>query len=92
MSHAKGYLRDALENLLTERCVDFALDEVVEVGDSGKPKSIRWLLGHLWNCTDMLPGGPIEDWNLPIDTDEARKLATWGALARWLMEERRHAG
>ncbi|UCC38765.1 MAG: hypothetical protein JSV96_13205 [Candidatus Aminicenantes bacterium] len=43
--HAPGYLRDAFhEYLETEQVV---IDEV--------ERPIKWLIGQLWNCTDIMP-------------------------------------
>ncbi len=47
--HAPGHLRDAfLDWLEDERETD-----TVEI--DGDPRPLRWLIGQLWHCTDILP-------------------------------------
>ncbi len=40
--HAPGNLREPL--------LDYLLD------GEGEPNQVRWLIGQLWNCTDIVPG------------------------------------
>ena len=49
--HAPGHLRDALLEYLDEGS---DLDTVV-VGEEERIVPLRWLVGQLWNCTDVLP-------------------------------------
>lgn len=49
--HAPGHLRDALLEYLNEGS---DLDTVV-VGEEERIVPLRWLVGQLWNCTDVLP-------------------------------------
>ena len=47
--HAPGDLRDALIEW-----IEAGNPATIEVCDESHP--LRWLLGQLWNCTDILPG------------------------------------
>ena len=49
--HAPGHLRDALVEWLD---TDSESDTIV-VGEQERAVSLRWLIGQLWNCTDILP-------------------------------------
>ena len=49
--HASGHLRDALLEYLNEGS---DLNTVV-VGEQKRIVPLRWLVGQLWNCTDVLP-------------------------------------
>jgi hypothetical protein len=89
MAHAKGHLRDALSELLEERGLEFKLDDVIKFGWYDKQVTVRWLLGKLWNCTDQLGGGVLEEWGLGKLYEGDRPPYTWGTLARWIMEEKR---
>lgn len=54
--HAPGHLRDAfVEYLDSEQYQDGKLDITVLVGEEEREKPLRWLLGQLWNCTDIMP-------------------------------------
>ena len=46
--HAPSHLREAFQDWI-EDC-----SGTVTVDDASRPKD--WLLGQLWNCTDILPG------------------------------------
>ena len=63
-SHAPGHLREAFEDYLEsdDPCSrpwnkprQYSLTEEVMVGEEKKKASLGWLLGQLWNCTDVLP-------------------------------------
>ncbi|MBI4269061.1 MAG: hypothetical protein HY615_01905 [Candidatus Rokubacteria bacterium] len=50
--HAPGHLRDAFYAWIE----DGAEAETVTVGYDDVEKPAAWLLGALWNCTDVVPG------------------------------------
>lgn len=53
--HAPHDLREALHEFINHYWLSGnPLPPIVYV--SGVPKSLTWLLGQLWNCTDLLPG------------------------------------
>ena len=53
--HSPGYLRDAfLYWLEANEERDFVI-----VGWNEEKKPIRWLIGQLWNCTDIMPSGSL---------------------------------
>jgi len=49
--HAPGFLRDAFQEWVEEGDQEI---KTVIIDDEEKP--LNWLLGQLWNCTDILPG------------------------------------
>ena len=50
--HAPGHLRDALLAYLDEDTDS----DTVTVGYKERKMPLRWLIGQLWNCTDVMPG------------------------------------
>ena len=65
--HAPGYLRDAfLEWLEGER------GDVVDVDE--KPQTLRWLIGQLWHCTDVLPGWACDELDIPLGSTYAKAV------------------
>lgn len=50
--HAPGHLREAFLQYLDEE----SDSEMITVGYEEDVMPLRWLLGHLRNCTDILPG------------------------------------
>jgi len=59
--HAPGHLRDAFCDWRQFPC---DLDDLVSIGDYGDRRPVRWLLGRLWNCTDIMPGDVCSDLDL----------------------------
>lgn len=54
--HAPGHLRDALYEWLETVDLETAtLGDTVLVGWEETPRTVGWLLGQLWNCTDAVP-------------------------------------
>ena len=49
--HGPGFLRDAFQEWVEEEDQE---RKTVIIDDEEKP--LNWLLGQLWNCTDILPG------------------------------------
>jgi len=49
--HGPGFLRDAFQEWVEEGDQE---KKTVIIDDEEKP--LNWLLGQLWNCTDILPG------------------------------------
>jgi hypothetical protein len=49
--HAPGHLRDAFLEYLDEG----SESDTVVVGEEERVVPLRWLIGQLWNCTDVLP-------------------------------------
>ena len=79
--HAPSYLREAFSAFLDD---EPALDNVnldtvrVAAGEDGEMKPLRWLVGRLWNCTDVLPGTEarfLELTGMQTYAAGARKLA-----------------
>lgn len=62
--HSPGHLRDAfLEYLETGQVV---IDEV--------ERPIKWLLGQLWNCTDVLPRDDCYMLDIPCGSTYAQAV------------------
>ena len=74
--HAPQDVRDAFCGMVEET---FKHDRVkVDVG--GDPQTVKWVLGQLWNCTDIMPGYCCDELDL-------RGKCTYAAGAR-LMRSR----
>jgi len=57
MPHAPGHIRDAFIDLVESEEIWGDADEVtIAVGDNPCSRSLRWIVGQLWNCSDQLPG------------------------------------
>jgi hypothetical protein len=69
--HAPGHLRDAFTDWVDAD--DYSKDTVV-VGDAKLVKPIRWLLGQLWNCTDIMPVMLCEDLEVTQGSTYARAV------------------
>ena len=41
-----------------------------------KGLTLRWLLGQLWNCSDILPGDKCDDLGLPSGSSYAQAART----------------
>lgn len=71
--HAPGHLREAF--------ADWALagssSRMVVVGFDEQEKSAEWLLGQLWNCTDIMPSDLCSALDMPTGS-------TYGRAARRL--------
>jgi hypothetical protein len=68
--HAPDHLREALETLIETG------DGTAEVGGSQRPA--RWVVGQLWNCTDILPRVYCDEADLPPGStyaQAARRIA-----------------
>ncbi len=62
--HAPGHLRDAfVESLYTD-------DPNIEVDDT--QRSVEWLCGQLWNCSDIMPGEDCDSIELPRGSTYAK--------------------
>lgn len=71
-----GHLRDAFCGYL-DGDAD-AETVLVDIGYWERRKPVRWLVGQLWNCTDVLPSGYSAAVDLPSGSTYAqavRKLA-----------------
>ena len=68
--HARSFLRETfLEYLDSETPA-----QEFRVEDNGKEKSLDWLLGQLWPCTDILPGDYCEQMDLPRGSSYAQAV------------------
>ena len=67
--HAPGHLRDAFLEWTEEQEGD-----TVVVGLYEEEKPLAWILGQLWNCTDILPGDCCNDLDLPSGSTYARAV------------------
>jgi hypothetical protein len=60
--HAPGHLREAFVEWV-EGGADAAGIEV-EIGYVAQLKPVRWVVGQLWNCTDVMPNYVCESLDL----------------------------
>ena len=90
--HAPGHLREALIDALDAGGKAWWKKIELELYDDagqkkwdrlGKVEQARWLLGQLWNCTDIL-GGNGHDIVEEYDSRNDAKVTTYGRLARFL--------
>jgi hypothetical protein len=63
--HAPGHLREALQEWIDEGATP-----TIEV--DGKKRSDDWLLGQLWNCTDVMPAECCCELDLPTGSTYAQ--------------------
>jgi hypothetical protein len=68
--HAPGHLREAFETWVE----DGATASTVAVGWDDTTVPIRWLIGHLWNCSDIMPSGLCAQLDMPAGTTYARAV------------------
>jgi hypothetical protein len=64
--HAPGHLRDAFEEWAYDTdspSGDAALRQEV-VMHNGHMRTLDWLIGRLWNCTDIMPGSLCDQLDL----------------------------
>jgi hypothetical protein len=83
--HAPGHLRQAFLDYLDERDNHPSLDDAIEAGT--EDRTLRWLIGQLWNCSDILPSGSrmtLKDW-YPQD----QECWTYGRTVRLLAQDLR---
>lgn len=71
MAHKPNHLRDALQGYLDSD--DSAADFVVE-DDNGEQRSLAWLLGQLWHCTDVAPWDLCDLLGLPRGSTYAQAV------------------
>ena len=74
--HAPGHLRDAFLEWLDKYWFTDEDCDTVEI--DGQRRPLRWLIGQLWNCTDILPGSYCDELELQIGSTYAmavRKVA-----------------
>jgi hypothetical protein len=72
--HAPGHLRAAFTDWVEQRTVAPEDDDLQTAYIDNEPRSIRWLIGMLWNCTDTLPSGYCDDLDLPRGSTYAQAV------------------
>src|SRR6266540_3426576 len=75
--HAPHVLRDTLCEW-----IDQEWEEATEI--EGEQRTIEWLIGQLWNCTDILPGESCDELGIP-------QGSTYGQAARHIQESQSSA-
>jgi hypothetical protein len=77
--HAPGHLRGAFCDW-ADAVYDWddvrraAVDPLVVATEDGRQCPLRWLIGQLWNCTDIMPSQLCEDLDLPLGSTYARAV------------------
>ena len=86
--HLSGHLRNAFIELVDSFNVErdeITLQTKLEVEEL--EKSVNWLLGQLWNCTDIMPAFTCEALNDVCDIHhEIKQGSTYAQGARFLKE------
>jgi len=77
--HAPGHLREAfwlyVEDLESGKEIDdkeFLSKDIQEIFWDEKKRTVGWLLGQLWNCTDIMPSEGCLELELPQGSTYAR--------------------
>lgn len=68
--HKPGHLREELQEWLDS---DMPASEF-KVDHNGQDRNLDWLLGQLWNCTDVLPAGYCDQLGLPKGSTYAQAV------------------
>ena len=68
--HTPSHLREAFQEYLDSDTPTSSF----RVEHDGEQKSIDWLLGQLWKCTDILPGGYCDQLDLPHGSTYAQAV------------------
>ena len=88
MPHAPGHLRDAFAEWAedgwnaSEVDLDWSGNHIFH---DGKPRSIRWLMGQLWHCSDIMPWGLCEQLDMP-------RGSTYASAVQLLAKDRAPVG
>ena len=80
--HAGGHLLAAFENYVDSHSFEEkpGWDQMVEIDEEKRP--IRWLIGQLWNCMDIMPGSLCENLGLSEGSTYAQGVRfLWSDLA-----------
>jgi hypothetical protein len=77
-------LREAFEEYVEEH-ESIAKSDSIEVGFEDTPRPITWLVGQLWNCTDIMPASLCSSLDL-------RQGSTYAMGVRRLAEELEEPG
>ena len=76
--HAPGYLREVFCEYLE------STDKSGTVKVDGGVKPVKWLLGQLWNCTDIMPAASCDELDMPRGSTyamAARRVASSTSIA-----------
>ena len=65
--HAPGHLREAFQEWTEDQ-----ESNVVMIDDKIKP--LQWIVGKLWNCTDILPGYICDMLDIPTSSNYAQAM------------------
>ena len=68
--HAPSHLREALQEYLDS---DTPARQF-RVEHDGEDRSLDWLLGQLWHCTDVLPAGYCDQLDIPKGSTYAQAV------------------
>jgi hypothetical protein len=78
--HAPGHLRDAFWEWIQAGMPDVLADPITD-----QSRSRRWLLGQLWNCTDIIGASGMQDL---ADVGVELRRRTYAAAVRLLSASR----
>lgn len=67
--HKPGFLREAFTDYIEFTEWDQKFIEI-----DGEEKPLKWLIGQLWNCTDVMPGSACDAIDLSRGSTYARAV------------------
>jgi hypothetical protein len=74
--HAPGHLREAFVEWVEGGADPTGVS--VEVGYVEQVRPVRWIVGQLWNCTDVLPWYACDGLDIPRGSSYAQAVrSTW---------------
>ncbi len=77
MSHVGSHLRDAFTEWVENGATD---DEVPgDVFYDGHSRSLRWLFGQLWHCSDIMPWDLCAELEMPAGSTYASAVQALSA-------------
>jgi hypothetical protein len=87
MPHVGGHLRTAFAVWIENRFPpEVDLDHFGDhIFNDGKPRSIRWLMGQLWHCSDIMPWDVCEQLDMP-------RGSTYASAVQLLAKDRAPVG
>ena len=76
--HAKGHVREAFEAYVDAGLPDDYVIPAKYFFD-GQARSVQWLLGKLWHCSDIMPWHMCRDLRMPRGSTYAAAVHQLGA-------------
>ena len=61
-NHLREPFLDYLEEISGHPQINYNLKDQIEI--KGKKRTLEWIIGRLWNCTDIMPRSTLEYFDL----------------------------